>query len=253
MIDIHSHLLPDIDDGSGSVAQSVAVLQAFVGQGVHEVILTPHVRASEIATDPDDPIERRGVAFVELCDAGLERPALHLGFEIMLDQPYPEEGFRDRRFSLAGSRYHLVEFPNAVVADFAGGVLAHMVDAGAIPIVAHPERYRCCSVETIMGWRNAGAKIQVDATTLTRPTGRGRRARELLAAGLADVLAADNHGDTRTLKTGVAYLADRGGANQARRLSEDNPRAMIEDREVVDVTPLELKGGLVERLRRMVE
>lgn len=253
MIDIHSHLLPDIDDGSRSVAQSVAVLQAFAGQGVHEVILTPHLRASEIATDPEDPIERRGVAFAELCDAELKRPTLHLGFEIMLDQPYPEEGLHHRRFSLAGSRYHLVEFPNAVVADFAGGVLAHMVEAGAIPIIAHPERYRCCSIETITGWRSAGAKVQVDATTLTRPTGRGRRARELLAAGLADVLAADNHGDSRTLGTGVAYLADRGGAAQVTRLTEDNPRAIVEDRDVVDVAPLELKEGLVGRLRRMVE
>ena len=94
-------------------------------------------------------------------------------------------------------------------------VLANIAKAGVIPLVAHPERYNGCDPDTIAAWRDVGAKMQVDATELTRPTVRGRRARQLLAAGLADVIAADNHGNRRVVTTGVEYLTEQGAGDQA--------------------------------------
>jgi protein-tyrosine phosphatase len=215
-------------------------------------VLTPHVRASDIAEDPDDQIERRDVALMELRRGEVSCPALHLGFEIMLDQPLPAIATSDRRFSLAWSRYFLVEFPLGVVPDFARTIIEQISHAGVVPVVAHPERYRGCSVESVTQWRQAGARIQVDATTLTRPTGRGHRARELLAHGLVDVLAADNHGDNRVMTTGVEYLAKRGARAIADLLTKENPKAIIEDREMVEVPPVPVTENWLARMRRFV-
>ncbi len=252
MIDLHSHLIPAIDDGSQSVQQSLAVLRAFADAGVLAVVLTPHVRASELDENPDGAAERRDQAYDPLRRIGLAAPRLYLGFEIMLDQPISAVTIGDRRFSLAGSRYYLVEFPYSVVATYAGDVLAKITDAGAIPIVAHPERYDACSPETIDAWRAAGAKIQLDSTSLTRPTTRGHRARRLLAAGLADVIAADNHGNHRWLTRGVEYIESRGGSQSAHILATVNPQAVISNGDMVAVPPFEIKENVLDRWRRFV-
>ncbi len=253
MIDIHSHLIPGIDDGSQSMEQSLAVLRAFADAGVEGVVLTPHVTAAELETDPDGAVHRRDAAYDPLRRISLATPKLYLGFEIMLDRPLSAVSIGDRRFSLAGSRYYLVEFAWSVVPDFARNVLAEMARAGALPVVAHPERYEGCSPETVRSWRAVGAKIQLDSTTLTRATGRGHRARQLLANGLADLIAADNHGNQRILTRGVEYLERRVPGNSAELLSSVNPRAIVDDEEMVPVPPVVVREGMLDWWRRFVK
>ena len=253
MVDLHSHLLANVDDGSTSLEQSADVLALFLEHGVTDVVLTPHVRASQIARSGEQQIERRDQALAALRSAAPAGVQLHPGFEIMLDEPLPEMAQGDRRFALAGSRYYLVEFPLAIVGELAGGVLQQLAQVGIIPLVAHPERYTQCSVEGVAGWRRAGTRVQVDATTLTRKTMRGRRARALVAAGLADVLAADNHGDRRTLKTAVEFLEARDGGTALSLLTGENPQAVLRDEAMGDVPPVRLREKWMERMRRWID
>jgi protein-tyrosine phosphatase len=252
VIDLHSHLLPDIDDGSRSVEQSVETLARLARDGVTHVALTPHLRAGDIVRHGEDMIAQREETLAMLEPAAPNPPLLSLGFEIMLDQELPEAALGDRRYAIAGTRYYLVEFSTAVVGTAATRVLEQIVAAGAIPLVAHPERYRSCTTELLAAWREAGARMQVDATTLTRASERGWRARQILRAGLADILAADNHGDSRTLRTGVQYLAQAGVGDVARLLAVENPAAILKDREPEQVPPVALQEGLLSRLKRFV-
>jgi protein-tyrosine phosphatase len=251
MIDLHCHLLPNIDDGSRSVERSVTVLKDFAAAGVTDVILTPHLSASEINRGGERAIERRLHAFESLKAGAPDVPRLWLGFEILLDQPLPVLAVSDRRFSLAGSRYYLVEFPLTVIPQFATGVLSQISRSGSVPIVAHPERYEACSPEAVTAWRAAGARIQLDATTITRLHNRGRRARELLDYGLADLVAADNHGDHRSVKTAADYLTERGGENVAEFLTTINPRAAVTDGDMVPVERISIQMTLKERIARL--
>jgi protein-tyrosine phosphatase len=248
VIDTHCHLLPGIDDGSRSVEQSVSVLRAFAAQGVTDVILTPHLNASMISAGADAALGRRERALAALLAEAPAAPRLQLGFEIMLDQPLPTLALGDRRFSLARSRYYLVEFPLGIVPQFAVTVLQQMARAGAIPIVAHPERYQACSPAAVAAWRGAGARIQLDATTLTRPTTRGKRARALLAAGLGDIVAADNHGDRRSVATAVRYLEPHAPPDVIERLSRDNPAAIVHDGDMQAVSPIAVQERWIDRL-----
>ena len=251
MIDLHCHLLPNIDDGSRSVEQSIAVLREFAAAGIRHVVLTPHVASSELVGGGEAAVDRRAGAFERLKGEAPDVPALTLGFEIMLNQPLPALAVGDRRLSLSGSRYYLVEFPLTIVGHFATRVLSQISQNGLIPLVAHPERYEACSPEVVADWREAGARIQLDATTLTRPHSRGRRARALIQYGLADIVAADNHGDNRSMRTAADYLRARGGDRLAELLTTVNPGAVLADAEMEPVEPVLLPEGWGERISRL--
>ncbi len=251
MIDIHCHLLPAVDDGARTVGEAVEVLRQFRNAGVTTVILTPHLRASDIDGDGDAALVRRAGALAELEAAAPSIPRLEVGFEIMLDQTLPARAISDRRFALGASRYYLVEFHPTVVGAFAVPILRRIADGGAIPIVAHPERYVACAPDVIRSWRDAGARVQVDATTLTRKTTRAQRARALLSAGLVDVVAADNHGDTRSMDTAVRYLRTRWASDQITQVTTLNPAAILEDRPMHDGRPAPIDTGWMRRLLRI--
>jgi len=123
MIDIHSHLLPGVDDGSRSLAQSVGVLKLLADAGITDIVVTPHLRAGEIAARGEAAILVRDERLAELKAAAPPGIRLHAGFEIMLDRPLPPEALGDRRYALAGSRYYLVEFPLSVMGHLVADVL----------------------------------------------------------------------------------------------------------------------------------
>lgn len=249
MIDLHSHLLPGVDDGSRTVEQSLGVLRVMAERGITDVCLTPHLRAFETAQAPPP---RHEEAFAALEAEAPALPRLHRGAEIMLDRPLPigAEGFR--RVSLRGSRYMLVEFPRLVAAEAVSNALTRLRDVGITPVLAHPERYSCCSVEAVAFWRTLGTRIQVDATTLLSAQTRGQRARQLVAAGLADILAGDNHGDDRTIATGADFLRAQEGQTQAELLTVLNPGAILRDEPLGDVPPLVIRRTWMQRIRRML-
>jgi protein-tyrosine phosphatase len=249
MIDLHSHLLPGVDDGSRSVAQSVGVLRELSGAGVTDLACTPHLLASNVVAGWPPNYE---AAWSELVPAAPAGVTLHRGAEVMLDRPIPS-AVADRHVTIAGSRYLLVEFNRMVPAEIVARALAEVVRLGLVPILAHPERYSSCTVDAVRAWRDIGSVIQVDATTLTLPRSRGDRARDIVIAGLADILAADNHGDGRNVGTGAEWLRRHGGEEQATLLTETNPRAILDDVATFEVDPLRMRQSLWRSLRRAFE
>ena len=250
MIDLHSHLLPGVDDGSRTVAQSVGVLRELASQGVTDICLTPHLSASRAESGVPS---NHDAAFDALLAEAPAEVRLHRGAEVMLDRPLGPGAAANRGITLGASRYLLVEFPRIVPAGTVSIALRQVVSSGLVPLLAHPERYNSCSVPAAQGWQKAGAILQVDANTLLAPTARGERARQLLAAGLATVLAADNHGDDRSLAAVRDALVEQGGARQAELLLAENPRAILDDRDVMPVEAFVLKRSFVHRLRRLLE
>ena len=130
MIDLHSHLLPGVDDGSRTVEQSVGVLRQMAERGITDVCLTPHLRAAETAHGPP---RRHDEAFDALEAQVPPLPRLHRGAEVMLDRPLPIGAEGIRRVSLRGSRYLLVEFPRLVAADVHGPETGNALYVFALP------------------------------------------------------------------------------------------------------------------------
>jgi protein-tyrosine phosphatase len=246
MIDIHSHLLPGVDDGSPSVEVSVPVLERFAADGVECLVLTPHLVASRAASAPYE----RNVEILELLRAASPNgPELRLGWEIMLDEPNVD--LTARTLALGGSSAVLVEFPHGHVPIKATDELFRIRCAGSVPVLAHPERYFGCTLAHVTEWRSVGAVMQMDTGGLL---GRGRMAalsRALLEAGLVDLFSSDNHGDTRSLASARDWLLELGAPDHAELLTQVNARRLLDGQPTIPLAPLPKHSGMFSRLREI--
>jgi protein-tyrosine phosphatase len=247
MIDLHSHLLPGVDDGSRSAELSAQVLRRFLGDGIEAVVCTPHLLASRAS---EAPLDRHREILVDLRLHVGDSPALLLGWEIMLDEMGAD--LTRPGLTLGGSRTILVEFPRMGVPMRATQELARLTEAGLRPLVAHPERYFGCSVSHVKEWRSVGAVIQCEAVSFAGTARVPRLARALLAEGLVDILASDNHGDSRTLAAPRRWLEELGEGEAAVLLTSTNPRALLQDGGLMPVPPVVPPRGALERLRNLI-
>jgi protein-tyrosine phosphatase len=246
MIDIHSHLLPGVDDGSPSIERSVPVLERFVADGVECLVLTPHLAASRARSAPFARHEAILETLRAAAPAGLE---LRLGWEIMLDEPNTD--LRAPQLALGGSRAILVEFPRTSVPARAAEELFRLRSAGNVPVLAHPERYWGCTPAKVAEWRAAGAVIQMDTAGLVGKGSIASTARALLDAGLVDLLASDNHGDSRSLATGRRWLLEVATPEHADLLTRTNAQRLLAGEPLLPVAPLPTAPGIFHRLREL--
>jgi protein-tyrosine phosphatase len=246
MIDVHSHLLPGVDDGSPSIAVSVPVLERFAADGVECVVLTPHLVASRARAAP---YEKHLAVLESLRDAVPHGPELRLGWEIMLDEPNAD--LRAARFGLGGSRAILVEFPRTSVPGGAAAELFRLRSAGSVPVLAHPERYWGCTIEKVNEWRASGAVIQMDTAGLMSQGSIATLSRALLEAGLVDLFASDNHGDSRSLATARDWLLEVATPEHAELLTRTNARRLLDGEAILPVPPLPRLSGVFGRLREL--
>jgi protein-tyrosine phosphatase len=248
MIDIHTHLLPGVDDGSPSADVSLPILRRFVEEGVEVVVCTPHLEASRAARAPHEEYDAILRALAARAPEGI---TLLRGWEIMIDAPGID--LSDRRLGLGGSPAVLVEFPRMNVPAEAGRELMRLRTSGIIPVLAHPERYWGCTPEMVHTWRNAGAAIQMDASMLLGGPNSSKLARALLAEGLVDCIASDNHGDRRSLAGARQWLLELGADEQAELLTRGNARRMLDGQLPLPVAPLPVvERGMLARLKQLV-
>lgn len=248
MIDLHTHLLPGVDDGSPSIAASLPVLERFGRDGVELLVCTPHLRASEAARAP---VERYGEILARLAEAAASGPTLAQGWEIMLDLPGMD--LRAPALHLAGSPAALVEFPRMNVPHGAAHELLRISMSGVIPVLAHPERYHGATMDQVIEWRSVGAVIQMDAVMLFGRSPMCRFARRLLEAGLVDCIASDNHGDARSLASARRWLTEIGAVEQAELLTHTNARRLLDGQPMLPVSPTpRVDGGMLGRLRELL-
>jgi protein-tyrosine phosphatase len=247
MIDIHTHLLAGVDDGSRTIEQSLEVLQRFADAGVTCVVCTPHLAASEAAVVP---LDRYRTAHWELVERAPASLTLQRGWEIMLDRPGID--LTSPHLRLGVSKAILVEFPRGPLPPRTEDELARLKLSGVNPVVAHPERYGGVSLELIRAWRRAGAIIQTDTAFLIGEGEKSEIARGMLAEGLIDVLASDNHGDIRSLSSAQKWLLEIGAGEAADLLTRLNPERVLSDSRLVPVPPVGAETGMFARLRELV-
>lgn len=247
MIDVHTHLLPGVDDGSPSVEVSLPVLERFATDGVQIVICTPHLDASRAEQAPHD---QHAEILAQLRAKAPPLPELRLGWEIMLDTPGID--LRDKRLSLGGSTAVLVEFSRMMVPPNASDELFRLRMSGIVPVLAHPERYWGCTAERVEEWRRVGAVVQMDVAGVFASGPQGAVAAALLEHGLVDLLASDTHGDGRALLPARQWLIELGADDTADLLTRRNAAHLLADEPVEPMAPLERRRGMFGRLKELL-
>lgn len=252
LVDLHSHLVPGVDDGARTPRAAVDALAALGAAGCDTCVTTPHFDAS-LARQPaalaarlaqfDEAWDQLGSARAEFLARGGQRPlpAVFRGAEIMLDDTEPD--LSNPCLRIAGGAFVLVEFPALLLPPNADVGIAYLVQQGWRPIVAHPERYRNLSagLEPLRRMREVGAYFQVNAGSITGQHGSAaaRRAQQLLEWGWASLMASDYHArGTPALQRAQAMLTEAGGAAQALQLMSANPRRILIGDAPLDVPPL---------------
>ena len=253
LVDLHSHVLPGVDDGARDIDEALSALEALSADGVERVVATPHFRASLFERGRAAArLARFDEAYDSLVEAAGERGLsieIGRGCEFKLDAPSFD--LSDPRLRLDGTRYALVEFASFQLPPFGGNQLASVREAGWVPVLAHPERYAGMerALDQVGRWVGEGVLLQVNARSLIGFYGaRARRtALELLTRGWVCCLASDYHstGDPQWLEALRSLVRDsglddvvgeRGGdpvdpgaVSWIRELSHGNPRRLLED------------------------
>jgi protein-tyrosine phosphatase len=235
MIDLHCHILPGIDDGARSLAEAVNMCRLAAEEGCEAMVATPHQRRG-VWWNSD--LGQLAALRAELQAAVGPVPRILPGGEIHVDsellaevERLPDAGI----LPLAGSRYLLIEFGANHSGDEATHLIHELAVAGWRPIVAHPEFIPWLDLPLMDRLVALGATAQVTAMSLTGDFGRRPQqdALALLDAGLVHFVASDSHGVQRRppgLMRACLVIAGRWSKELARRLTVDNPRAVIEDR-----------------------
>ena len=255
LTDLHTHVIPGVDDGAPDLESALAALGALLSDGVTTVAATPHLNASDLNGARRARADAGWRQLVGAAEAGLPGLELYRGYEIQLD--VPELDLNDAGLRLAGSRFVLVEFQAFTVPERSADALARIGEQGYVPIVAHPERYwgydRRYSV--VPEWRAAGALLQVNGGSLLGEYGEHVRAVThcFLSQGWVDILASDNHARpsrSPSLRSVWNVLVRRGLEQEARLLLATNPERILRDEMPQTLGPVRPAGGLFTRVAR---
>lgn len=232
MIDLHSHILPLVDDGARSLAESLAMLASATQEGVEAIAATPHVRR-DFATTAEQM--ERSVEALRRAAASEQLPiAVLTGAELDLDALEEIDVAELGRFGLAGNpRYVLLEIPYRGWRLGLPLVVERLVADGFCPVLAHPERNNEVqeSPELLDPLVGAGALVQLTAASITGEFGNlaRRAAFQLLEREIAHLIATDAHRAKSRRSSLQAAATVLGDDELASWLTTAVPRAIVDD------------------------
>ena len=199
IVDLHTHILPGLDDGAPDLEASLRIARAAVEEGVHAMVGTPHVR-SDFPTSPSRLHEACRLLQKGLEESGLPL-AIHSGAEISLDSVDSLDDTELSAFCLGSGRCLLIEAPYGAWPLGTQYTLGRLKRRGFDILIAHPERNDEVGkdVEFLREYDEWGVMFQVTAASLTGSAGRDTQAvaHRLIDAGLAHVISSDAHGHPR--------------------------------------------------------
>lgn len=205
MIDWHSHVLPQMDDGSKSLEESIELLTMLASQGADTVIATPHFYANDESVSKF--LERRRASYEKLSEGlSSEMPRVLLGAEVSYYSGISHlEGLSS--LCIEGTKLLLLEMPFAKWTDHTVREVIEIASRGDVTVVlAHIERYiGIVGASVFADLREYGVLMQVNASFFIR-IGTKRRALKLLSSGLIQLIGSDTHNTSvRFPKLGLAY------------------------------------------------
>lgn len=240
MIDIHSHIIFDVDDGPKSIGESKALLKEAYNQGVRTIVSTSHRRKGMFEA-PEEKIATNFIKVREIAKEVADDLVIAYGAEIYYTPSILEKLEKKQLPTINGSRYALIEFSmNTPYRDIHKG-LSNILMLGITPVIAHIERYDALenNEKRVRELINMGCYTQINSYHVLKPKLFGerykfmkKRARYFLDRDLVHIVASDMHNlDSRPPYMEQAYdiITKNYGTNKARELFVENPRKIIMD------------------------
>ena len=243
MLDLHTHFLPEVDDGPATLADTLEILRAAAADGTQVMVATPHNRDVGEKMTIDD----LQALLEEVKEAAHKERILielRLGMENHLLPDLPQQVDEGTALTLGGTHFILVEIPFSQYPPYTDDTIFALQLRGLTPIIAHPERQVDIQQrpQLLRALVERGVLSQVTGESIIGSFGRGAKAsaRALVKQGLAHVMASDTHAPrgrrTPSLTPAVAAVAKLVGEERAHALVGEIPRAILSG-QAVQVSP----------------
>lgn len=234
-VDIHTHMIPGIDDGARDMAEAGQMLRMARADGTSAMILTPHCFGRFPGNSPA-AIRAAFEALLPIAAAECPELRLYLGSEVRYESSVPEQLAAGGVQTLNGSRYVLLEFDvHCLRSQLVQGV-SNVIYSGFTPIIAHAERYDAFRrddglIDEVL---DQGALVQVNAESILGTCGLRTKwfCHRLLRREQVHFVASDGHRtDRRRPELGRCWklVSKKYGIIYAKRLFRDNALAVIAD------------------------
>lgn len=235
MIDIHSHVIPGIDDGSSSVDETINMIQEAKQAGFTDIILTSHFLVGHYETEPSEMVfwKNKLQDVLSMQDISVN---LHSGMEIYISNQIEELIENKRLLTLANSRYMLIELPMGSTVKYLDHVIYTLESLGIIPIIAHPERYKYVqdNPEIVKEYKDKGALLQCNYASILGFYGNTAKktVKKLLKGNYVDFLGSDCHKQNQIftlIPEAVKKIKKVIGENEFEKISILNPKKILDN------------------------
>lgn len=249
MIDVHSHILPSVDDGANDINETFKILEEACNAGFSDIFATSHYIEGEYEFNKTDREFIIEALMQKIEEEGLNIK-LHIGAEGYISSDFPKLIEAGEVPTLGNSRYVLFELPLRAKVMYTSEVINKLLNMKLIPIIAHPERYEIVQDDPSIAidWIDDGALLQCNYASII---GRyGLTAKEtlfkLLDANAVHFLGTDNH-RAGSIYTKIGEIEKefikRIGKDKFYELSEINPRCILNNEEIEIEEPKRIKKG----------
>ena len=230
MIDIHSHIIPNVDDGARSVEETFNILKEAQEAGFTDVILTSHFLLNYYETNAQE--------LQEVLKKQGTKINLHSGMEIYITNQMEELLENKKILTLANSRYMLIELPLATNVKYFDYVVYYLEAKGIKPIIAHPERYKCVQKDPdiVEEYIEKGCLIQCNYGSIVNLYGREaeKTIKTLLKKNQVHFLGSDVHRENGTyliILDAIKKIRKIIGENKINELTTINPKKILQNEE----------------------
>lgn len=228
-VDMHCHIVPYVDDGANDNDEAIKMLKMEYAEGVRTIIATPHFRKKMFETPREEIIKQ----FLKIQEAakkiGID---MYLGCELHSNMDLVSLLREKKVSSMAGSRYVLLEFSGSAESKYIRERTYSLISSGYKPILAHIERIENLrkNLDLVEELINMGAKMQVNAESITGDFSTRRFCKKLMKNDLLHFVGTDCHGSSYRvpkMKDAYNYVAKKFGEDYADEIFIENPKRII--------------------------
>ncbi len=233
MIDIHSHLIPNVDDGAKSPEETIELIKEAREAGITDIILTPHYIINSYEQNAETLILLKD-KLQQIINSENIKVNLHIGMEVYITDNLVEILKQNKILTLAGSKYLLMELPLNTNVQYLDMVIFKLIENNIIPIIAHPERYKFVQEDPskVRELIDSGCLIQSNIGSILGIYGKKAKKtiKYLLKNDLINFIATDTHRKNTIyplLEKGIKKIEKITGKEKAEELTNLNVQKIL--------------------------
>lgn len=248
MVDIHTHIIPHVDDGAIDINESIEILKQAKQAGYDDIVATSHY----IEGSYDANIDRRNELLLRIKNELKKQNIdirLYLGNEIFITENIFKLINENKISTMNNTKYLLIELPRNSNVTNLQSYIFDLFNNGFVPIIAHPERYNFVkqNPNSLIQYIDQGALFQSNTRSLTGFYGKEaqKTVEILLECNMIDFLATDSHRANNTSYLEIPEVEKKLhkliGIRQTIKLMDRNPRMMLNNEDITIEEPIEYR------------